>query len=113
MKIFGHYWEVVHAKTGQVVNSGFEKGDGLIPGQMPDKNVKGFNYRFIPLYAPEEGEHGYTETAADIEDSYGRGERDFVQGGRLKNPYNKASQPISHGCWETAVAECRAHNRRS
>lgn len=80
MKVFGHYWEVVHAKTGQVVNSGFEKGDGLIPGQMPDKNVKGFDYRVIPLYAPEEGKHGYAETEAYIDDSYGRSERDFVQG---------------------------------
>lgn len=111
MKVFGHYWEVVHAKTGQVVNSGFEKGDSLVPGQSPDKNVKGFNYRVIPLYAPEDGAYGYMETEADIEDSYGRGERDFVQGGRLKNSYQKASQPISHRCWAAAVAACRANNR--
>jgi len=54
MKLFGNYWEVVHAKTGQIVNSGFEKGDDLSSGEMPDKNVKGFIYRVILLYAQKD-----------------------------------------------------------
>lgn len=102
MKPFGHYWETVHTKTGQVVNSGFVKGDLLTPGAH-NSNVAGFHTRTIPLFLAGQ------ETEDDISAAYRRGERNFVQGGRIANPYDKTTHPMSHKIWQTAVKECRKH----
>lgn len=49
-KPFGCYWELFHVLSGEVVNSGFER-DSVVPqpGEWKCK-VRGFDYRFTPLY---------------------------------------------------------------
>jgi len=45
---FGYYWEILHKKTGDVINSGFSK-DPMEVGEKPT-SIKGFVCRTIPLY---------------------------------------------------------------
>lgn len=49
---FGHYWEVVHKATGEVVNSGFQRhapGDKVPRAEVADK-VSGFVVRSTALF---------------------------------------------------------------
>lgn len=108
MKQFGHYWEIVHDTSGVVVNSGFIKGDHLKPGVRKD-SVSGFHERVTSVYVSDDERQ--VENEEDIADSYKRGIRDFIQGGRLRNPYNKITQPFSHNGWAAAVKECLLNNK--
>ena len=46
----GYYWEIVHVKTGDVVNRGFSSGFGSdCVGVAPDK-LPGFEIRTIAAY---------------------------------------------------------------
>lgn len=46
----GYYWQVVHLKTNEVVNSGFTAGFGNdVPGSHPGK-TPGFEMRTIAVY---------------------------------------------------------------
>lgn len=50
---FGHYWEVVHSATNEVVNSGFEKYQAGDKEPAPEVNtrVEGFVIRTKPVYS--------------------------------------------------------------